>query len=783
MLKIKTDSLWHGISCPRKLKHVFTKKPNQLSANQLVDPPLLREQLVARFKPELSPESTNDGIAVSLECQQLLGFKAGSVPKNNEVSLAYEELAVGCSIEGFSQATMDSREELLDIVKADIIGSKSSGAAERLHTMSIPYHLVPGALVVLVEVGYNDEAIQLGHDLLLTNQLSSSTVIRNDVLLSMATACCNLAGEALESGTQVSLACQHLEDALEILSSAGTSSGAKASGSTLAPGLAQEIQGTLRSLRAPSIREELLGSAMSQGKGAPPSASAVERRKQAVRSLRDHVLDKEAHSTTSSVPPGVPPAPVKELLSTLTSDELTHLIEWEHLAKSTQARAWMYPGLLQSVAVAHIVTGYKQRQPTYMKMSMSILKHLTSSSQKTATGKVPELLVLQGVCQLLLGEVLASTRLMKQASEVNRSENKGTRSTEPAATDDNVWGAGAYTYITQQSPPGDDGLLPGLCLFTKKWLKQVAFPLFIDTATLPPAISLNQYFDDTRVEALIAVYDEKTPQSDVSSSSSEMYREAGLQGGLVSQLLGTAQEGLHTAVSSVNKAMSQSSPQSILSSTLISPPSNKLKMIALAAGCGALGLMVVASLTQSNQQGRAHPNSLSADSQANSMSRRNNGRVSLSISPLQQDSLDKKGAERLIASWQVAKQACLGASYDISGLPVVLTGHALHEAEQKVLEFREKGWSMQYKLSKCKVSDVDVSSLKASGEKGPVIVSATFDESASMHGRDGKAADSYRSSYEARYHMVKVKELGAKGGAGWKIAKIVILGENSDTGL
>jgi hypothetical protein len=78
---------------------------------------------------------------------------------------------------------------------------------------------------------------------------------------------------------------------------------------------------------------------------------------------------------------------------------------------------------------------------------------------------------------------------------------------------------------------------------------------------------------------------------------------------------------------------------------------------------------------------------------------------------------------------------------------------------------------------------MDWPSSKASGDKGPVVVSATFDESASLHGRDGRAADSYRSTYEARYHMVKVKDQGARGGSGWKIAKIVILGESSDTGL
>lgn len=38
---------------------------------------------------------------------------------------------------------------------------------------------------------------------------------------------------------------------------------------------------------------------------------------------------------------------------------------------------------------------------------------------------------------------------------------------------------------------------------------QVAFQLFADASTTPPSASLSKYFDDTRVEALIEVYDEK----------------------------------------------------------------------------------------------------------------------------------------------------------------------------------------------------------------------------------------------------------------------------------
>ena len=54
---------------------------------------------------------------------------------------------------------------------------------------------------------------------------------------------------------QASVACTHLEDALQLLP------GASGGRVPLAPSLVAEIRGSLRSLRAPSIQEELLGSA------------------------------------------------------------------------------------------------------------------------------------------------------------------------------------------------------------------------------------------------------------------------------------------------------------------------------------------------------------------------------------------------------------------------------------------------------------------------------------------------------------------------------------------
>jgi hypothetical protein len=40
----------------------------------------------------------------------------------------------------------------------------------------------------------------------------------------------------------------------------------------------------------------------------------------------------------------------------------------------------LYPGLLEHVAAGHILTGFMQRQPTYVKMALNILKHLPSNA-------------------------------------------------------------------------------------------------------------------------------------------------------------------------------------------------------------------------------------------------------------------------------------------------------------------------------------------------------------------------------------------------------------------
>ena len=182
----------------------------------------------------------------------------------------------------------------------------------------------------------------------------------------------------------------------------------------------------------------------------------------------------------------------------------------------------IYPGLLNTVAAAHIVMGYRQRQPTYIKMAVAVLKHLAQRQQQPSSGRSSAsalsssrgaavsapakgssaVLLMQGMCQLLLGEVQAATKLIKQAEAARCGHAcvkmpgacirtlpstlllgitsfqsphlyilTPVRST--GSETDDLFGSGAYAYVVQHSPAGDDGLLPGLCMLAERWLKKV----------------------------------------------------------------------------------------------------------------------------------------------------------------------------------------------------------------------------------------------------------------------------------------------------------------------
>eukprot|EP00195_Chlamydomonas_chlamydogama_P009511 CAMPEP_0202892288 /NCGR_PEP_ID=MMETSP1392-20130828/2032_1 /ASSEMBLY_ACC=CAM_ASM_000868 /TAXON_ID=225041 /ORGANISM="Chlamydomonas chlamydogama, Strain SAG 11-48b" /LENGTH=766 /DNA_ID=CAMNT_0049576185 /DNA_START=50 /DNA_END=2350 /DNA_ORIENTATION=+ len=701
---------------------------------------------IARFQPDVTTEVA-EGLRLPLKCQQLLGLKPGETYQISSITKAYDDLIETPTEPGYSQATVEGRAELLDIARSEIIAGKSQGPDRPYVT--IPYDLVPGALAVLAEVGQNNLVLDLGKELLQSQELDGYQYLRNDVLLSMALSYCNLAREAFEARSQVSLGCRHLEDALQLLQSAGEPA--------LAPALAKEIREGIKSLRSACALEEVAGA---------PTPENREKRKHAVRVIRELLKEAEsthvmaaARSATGRTADAAAAASaqvinqefVQRLMRQLTCEEIVHLQEWNVIAKNPAPYKWLYDGLLQTVAVGHMVTGFRQCQPAYIKMALNILKSLPVNS---------EVLVQQAICQLLLGSVQASTHLLKEAESVQSSRyGASLLSTSATISGDNpVWSTGAHKFVSSNSPSqDDDGLLPGLCLFTEMWLRKVAFPLFIDTATSAPRMSLVKYFDDTRVETLITVYDEK---SDV----------------LV--------ESLRSAFSSIKRTLSKTVAVGKEATMSVNVPDftamaasatggdrQKAKILLMAVGAAVVGISAVALMTAS---GRRALHS-TAPGISTSLYKWSDQQSTMGATAVAAEVLDDAVAEQVIKTWQDAKQAALGPNYDTSRLNTVLADPVLTETKQKVTSFKEQGWFMRYKLWKCKVLEVDSSMLRTTGG-GFVTVTASLDESASLYGLDGRHADGYRSTYDAKYQISRHKDRT------WRISKITVVGQEPHQG-
>ncbi len=68
----------------------------------------------------------------------------------------------------------------------------------------------------------------------------------------------------------------------------------------------------------------------------------------------------------------------------------------------------MYPGLLERVAAGHVLLGFQQCAPAYVRMALQLIKQLPSRGSS-------EVLVMQAICQLLLGSVHVAIELLQQA--------------------------------------------------------------------------------------------------------------------------------------------------------------------------------------------------------------------------------------------------------------------------------------------------------------------------------------------------------------------------------
>ncbi|GIL42969.1 hypothetical protein Vafri_788 [Volvox africanus] len=689
---------------------------------------------VTRFRQGTALDLQSSTVRLPLEGQELLGLRKNEVVKDSDLNTVYEQL-VGAAIEtGYSENAINSRLEVLDFVRRDLISSK--GRARDSRQLNLPVELLPGALALMTEVGQCQLALDIGSELLRTKDTLPAAAPR-DVMLSMALANCGLAGESLEakSSQQIGQGCAYLEAALQTLESAGEP--------PLAPGLAAEIRQGLAGLQFQGALEQLSGSL---------HADKTAMRKKAVRVVRDALRPSSqtglglalavggVRSTVggpASVAPSAGPSGVatgatvkaeslETLMSVLTCEEVVHLLEWEQVANNSSMYKWIYPGLLESVSVAHIVHGFVCRQPAYIKMGLSLVQQLSTT---------PDLRVVESVCHVLLGAVNQAAEALRQAER-----SSGKVASDRAASDDPKAAVGAlpmsrdaYRFVVTSSTGSDDGLLPGLCMLTERWLAQAAFPFFRDTSgpDMPP-VSLVKYFDDTRVETLLMVYDAKS---------------GGQLAETLSEAFTSIKRGLRNAASAGLLTGSVTGGQED-TSTSPSLAGRKRLVRIIAGGAALLAAVGIGLLTAPGQRllGRG-------DGAQVAILRQYPALEPLTVAP---EEFNAAAAKTLLERWQVAKALALGASHATDQLDVLLDESLLAETLDKVATLRSHGAHMRFKMLRLEVLDVRCTTQKTGSS---ARINAVLEESADLHNdADGKPVKTCRRTYDAEYIVVQGKD-------------------------
>ncbi|PNH12420.1 Protein ACCUMULATION AND REPLICATION OF CHLOROPLASTS 6, chloroplastic [Tetrabaena socialis] len=647
-------------------------------------------------------------VQLPLEGQELLGLRRNEVLKDSELNAIYEQLA-GTGVEtGYSADALDARMEVLDFVRGEIISNK--GRSREARELSVPVELLPGVLALMSEVGQCQLALDFGLELLQAPEALPAVEMR-DVLLSVALANCGLASEILEGSNAqarngISRGCGYLEAALQHLESAGQP--------PLAPKLATDIRQGLASLRFQGALEQLTG-AIGHGK--------ADGRKRALRIVRD-AMRVQGHEGGAAGFVGVPVTAeaMETLLTVLTCEEVVNLFEWEQVARNPAAHKWLRSGVLEAVGVAHIVHGFVCRQPAYVKMGLSLVQQLPTT---------PDLSVVEGVCYLLLGSVNQAAAALKEAE---RQAGKAVGSNRMDTADGALPASrDAYRFVVASSVGSDDGLLPGLCTLTERWLSQAAFPFFRDTASAETAASLVKYFDDTRVETLLTVYDAKSG--------------------------GQLAETLSEAFTSIKLGLRKAAAAGLsAASTVAAPGGEGIAGTGLAerqrlfrAVAGGVALVAALALGCMTPPGRRLLGG--GDSTQVALMRQRTSLQAITVAP---EDFDASVARRLLDQWQTAKAWALGAYHTTDQLGLLVSEPLLGETLDKVATLRSHGAHMRFKLTR-----LEVQSVRRIGNKGgPTMrVCAVLDDTADLHNdADGKAINTCRRTYDAEYVVVQGKD-------------------------
>ncbi|WP_088893395.1 IMS domain-containing protein [Leptolyngbya ohadii] len=305
-----------------------------------------------------------------------------------------------------------------------------------------------GVLLILLELGEYELILKLGRPYLIggTQSLKQNygdpNLVADDIVLAVAVACLELGREQWNQG-QYENAAESLETGRELLLREGVFAQ-----------LRGEMQAELYKLRPYRILELL----------ALPESHLAERR-QGLTLLQEMLQDRSGIDGDGADQSGLNTDDflrfIQQLRSYLTSEEQQNLFEIEARRPS--------PVATYLAVYALVARGFAERQPALVRRAKTLLLRLSSPQQ--------DVYLEQAVCALLLGQTEEASRALERSQEYE-----------------------SLAFIRDHSQ-GSPDLLPGLCLYSERWLQNEVFPHFRDLAR--KQASLKAYFADEDVQAYL----------------------------------------------------------------------------------------------------------------------------------------------------------------------------------------------------------------------------------------------------------------------------------------
>ncbi|MGQ9866126.1 MAG: IMS domain-containing protein [Pseudanabaenaceae cyanobacterium] len=668
---------------------------------------------------------------VPLNYYQVLGLTPGVSPE--QVQQAHRDRVASLPRREFSDRAIEGRRALLDAALTVLanpqqrqlyeqqLASDRSGIGA---TVEVDDGDLPGALLVLYEVGAYEEAIALWRTLKNREGLAPSLVAvtkDGDANLAVALSALELARDRQQQGFchEASLI---LEEASNLLAEVGLFAGVRA-----------EIQAELYRLRPDRILELL---------------ARGENRQLGIQLFREVLDARRGIDGTGNDGSGLSTVDflrfVQKLRQYLTVAEQQAIFEEEARRPS--------PVASYLAAYALIARGFAQRQPSLIRRAKGLLVKLSARQ---------DVYLEQAVCALLLGQTEEATRALQKSGDSQQ-----------------------LAYIRQHSG-GDSDLLAGLCLYSQGWLAEDVFPHFQDLRGQP--ISLQEYFAEEQVQAYLeelpntttaagswVVAEEPPPATpravDVRLSSYEPEPVQPLQR-------------THTpaAVKEVPAPPSRPPVRRKRSVETVTPPleihaprrsprprrrppapkRGRWFLIALMALAVTGIVMAMRSLFGGPPPARPSlPTALLAPLWAElGRSPAAQGVVARANEPLPQED-----AARVIQAWQEVKGRALGSNYDVEALATVLVEPLLSEWRARALELKANQQYIVYTTQPIEVVD-----FAAEGSDG-ATVTVRIQESREFF--QGGTADPNQSQlqadYRVRYRLTRSEDR-------WRIANMTVL--------